>query len=283
VRQTAKNLVSDLKVTVVQFFKEKGTYHASAVTYYALLAIFPALLVLLTFISIFGEADTVSNVVHYLKDRDAGQDIINLTQASLELAINRREDAGSALVFTIALSIYTASSAFIAVGRAVNDMQGDVRDDRNWLRKRAFAAAVTTVLILSVSVFYVLIILGGQLTRDVFSWIGLNRPGTTWALIRTPITAVVGIFTFTLLYHLTPAPQLRQSMRKLVPGATFAVVGTVIATFAFTVYVKTFATYNATYGVFAATVLLLVLIWLNVTVMLLGATLNRVIAERRAA
>jgi membrane protein len=258
------------------------TDHAAALTYYALMSLFPALLVGVALLGLLGQQSTVDDVARYLTDRGAPEATVNAVRSSLETAVHSQRGASTVLlVVGLVVALYSASSAFGAAGRALNDVYR-ADEDRGLVRRKALQIGSTLLLIVLTVAVLVMVFLGGEVARELFDAIGLGRTaGAVWSWVRWPLAILVTMVIFSYVYAV--APDHRRPFRLITPGAVLAVVLWIVASAGFFFYVDNFGSYNATYGAFAAVVILLLWLYLTNVAMLLGAELNAVLEDRGAS
>jgi membrane protein len=257
------------------------TDSAAALTYYSLMSLFPALLVALAVLGVFGQESLIGNTADYLKTAGAPDDTVNAVTSALQSAQEQKGAARTALVLGLALSLYSASGAFGAAGRALNRVWR-VEEGRGLVRRKAGALVWTLVVLLLVLITFVLIFLGGGLASDVLGWFGLGETAAdVWRIVRWPAALASAMLVYAVVYYAAPNVEVRR-FRWITPGAVFGVVTWIVASALFFVYVSNFSSYSATYGAFAAAVILLVWLWLTNVVLLFGAELNAAIDVRRS-
>jgi membrane protein len=258
------------------------TDHAAGLTYYALMSLFPALLVGVALLGLLGQQSTVDDVARYLTDRGAPEATVNAVRSSLETAVHSQSGTSTILlVVALAIALYSASSAFGGAGRALNAVHR-ADEDRGFVRRKATQISSTLFLIVLTVAVLVMVFLGGEVAREAFDEIGLGRTaGTVWTWVRWPLAILLTMVIFSYVYAV--APDHRRPFRLLSPGAVLAVLVWIAASAGFFIYVDSFGSYNATYGAFAAVVILLLWLYLTNVAMLLGAELNAVLEDREAS
>jgi membrane protein len=256
------------------------TQRSAALTYYALLSLFPALLVGVSVLGVFGQQSLVSQAADYLKDAGAPPEVVDAVTAALASAVRQRGAAGGALVIGLATALYGASGAFNSVGKALNQVWR-VEEGRGFVKRKLESLMWTTLLIVLGLVTIVLLFLGGGLAHDVLGLIGLGENvAAVWNVVRWPLALLAAMLMYAVVFYAAPNVEIRH-WRYITPGAIFGVGATILASAGFFFYVSTFSSYSATYGAFAGVVILL--IWLNLSsaVLLLSAELNAVVDLRR--
>lgn len=254
---------------------------AAGLTYYALLSLFPGLLFAVAVLGLFGQEGLITDAADYLSDAGAPSNVVDAVTGALQSAQDKRGAAVGALVIGLGTSLWGASGAFGAAGRALN-VVWRVEEGRGLVRKKLADLGSTLVVLVLLLVTLVLVFLGGNLASDVFGAIGLgDAAATVWTVVRWPLAVCSMMVLYAVVYYAAPNVEVPR-FRLISPGAVFGVLAWILASAAFFVYVSNFATYGATYGAFAGAVILLVWLWLSGFVLLLGAELNAVIDLRRA-
>ena len=274
-------VLSDLKAAFKRFQSDQMSDHAAALTYYSLLSLFPALLLAVAVLGVFGQQSLIADTADYLKTAGAPAETVDAVTSALESAQSERSTAITALVLGLVLSLNGASGAFGAVGRALNQVWR-VDEGRGFVRRKANDLLWTLVVLVLVLVTFVLIFLGGGLASDVLGWLGLGETAAdVWRIARWPGALLSAMLIYAVVYFAAPNVEVPR-FRWITPGAVFGVLTWILASALFFVYVSNFSSYSATYGAFAAVVILLVWLWLTNVVMLFGAELNAAIDVRRS-
>jgi len=255
--------------------------HAAALTFYAMTSLFPALLLGVSLLSVFGEASIARRAGDYLVHRGADEATANVVRQSLDRLLESSGGAvGVALAIAILLGIYGASLAFSAAGRALNVVYG-VRERRTFLRRTAADIVATLVVIVLFIVVLVSLFSGGGIAQDLWSTVGLgDTAAAVWSFARWPVALGVALVAYAIIYAFAPDITPRR-LRFLTPGAVVAVLIWILTSIGLAVYVRNFSTYGAFYGAFGAAIILLLWIYLAANAFLYGAELNAAI-EREA-
>lgn len=274
-------VAGDFKRAFQRFQRDEMTQRAGALTYYSLLSLFPALLVGVAVLGVFGQQGLVSDAAGYLKEAGAPADTVNAVTSALESAQAQRGQALTALVIGLATALYGASGAFGSAGAALNRVWR-VEEGRGFVKHKLNNLLWTLVLMVLVLVTFVLVFLGGGLAGDVLGLIGLgDTAAAIWRVARWPAALVSATLTYAVVYYAAPNVDIRH-WRWITPGAVVGVIAWIVASALFFLYVANFSSYGATYGAFAAVVILLIWLWLTNVAMLFGAELNAVIDVRRS-
>jgi membrane protein len=271
----------DFKRAFARFQRDQVTDHAAGLTYYTLLSLFPALLFGVALLGVFGQQGLISNAADFLRSVGAPKDTVRSVTQALAGTQHDKGKAVGALVLGLATSLYGASGAFGAVGRALNAIWR-VQEGRSFVKHKLHDIGWTAILLALVLVTFVLIFLGGSLSEFVFNQIGLgSTTAAVWRYARWPAALLAMVLIYAVVYYAAPNVEIRR-FQWITPGAAFGVVAWLAASALFFLYVANFGSYGATYGAFAAAVILLVWLWLTNVVLLFGAELNAVIDIRRS-
>jgi membrane protein len=250
------------------------TDRAAALTYYAMMSLFPALLVGVTLLGLVGQQGLVTSATNYLLDHGVDQDTANVVRRVLQNMVSASNGAlGLTLVVSIALALNGASGAFGASGRALNVVYG-VEEGRGMVRRKLNDLGATLGVIVLFAVVLASIFLGGQIADDLFGKIGLGETAATiWSYVRWPVAFVAATIAYGIVYGLAADVEPRR-IRWITPGALFGVVLWIVLSFGFSIYVRNFSSYGAAYGAFGAAIVLLLWLYLSANAFLFGAEIN---------
>ncbi|CAN5252965.1 YihY/virulence factor BrkB family protein [soil metagenome] len=268
------------KRTVISFYNDQMTQHAAALTYYALMSLFPAALLALSLMGIFGQYPaTYDAIVGYLRDVVPSSALVPLDR-SLRGALRSQGTASTALVISVAFALYGTTGALEAARRALNVVL-EADGGRSFLRRKAIDVASTFVLMTLVLVSLVLVFVGGSFAQDMLGFIGIGpEAASAWNVVRWPGAVAVAMLVFAYIYYVTPDVRQR-SFRAVLPGAALGVLLWLLASYGFSSYISEVARVGAIYGTFTAAILLVVWLWLTHVALLFGAELNAEIERER--
>jgi membrane protein len=268
-----------LKRTGAEFREDNLTDWAAALTYYAVLAIFPALIVLVSVLGLIGESVT-QPLIENLGSVAPGpaKDIFTNAIENIE---GSQGAAGVFFVIGLATAIWSASGYIGAFMRASNAIY-DIDEGRPIWKTLPLRVGLTVLLMVLTAVSAVGVTLSGGLAQEVGNLIGVGDTAVDiWNIAKWPVLLVFVSFMFAVLYW--AAPNVKQpGFRWITPGGVLAVVGWVIASLAFAFYVSNFGSYNKTYGALAGPIVFLVWLWISNVMILLGAEFNAELERGRA-
>jgi membrane protein len=259
--------------TLRSFYDDQMTHHAAALTYYALMSLFPAVLLALSLLGLLGQyPDTYNAIIGYLREV-APASVVEPLDRSLRSALQSKGTAATALVISVLVALYGTTGALEAARRALN-VVFEVDRGRSFLRRKAIDVASTFVLMALVLACLVMVFVGGGFAEDLLGFIGLgSTTARAWNVARWPGAVATAMLVFAFIYFVTPDVQQR-SFRWVTPGAVVAVLLWLVASFGFSTYVSKVADVGAIYGAFAGAIVLVAWLWLTNVALLLGAELN---------
>jgi membrane protein len=266
-----KRVWAVLKRTAVSFYDDQMTQHAAALTYYALMSLFPALLLGVSLLGLLGQyPQTYNSVVSYLGDV-VPQDTLTAIDNSLRSAIRQKSSATTGVVIGVLTALYGTTGVLEAARRALN-VVFRVENGRSFLHRKARDIASSFILIGLVVITLVLVFVGGTLADHVFG----NNGAHVWNIARWPLAVVVAMLAFAYVYYVTPDLPERH-FRVMTPGAVTAVIVWIAISFGFSQYLSHYSDVNAIYGTFAGVIILVFWVWLTNAALLFGAELNSAI------
>ncbi|CAM3917781.1 YihY/virulence factor BrkB family protein [Janibacter anophelis] len=261
-----------LRRTAREFSADECTDLAAALTYYAVLALFPAFIALVSLVGLVGQGpQTVDTVLGVLRDT-AGASVTDTLEPVLT-SLAQGTGAGLALVLGLAGALWSASGYVNAFSRAMNRIYG-VTEGRPVWKLRPLMLLVTAVLLVLVAAVLVALVVSGPVAESIGSLLGLGSSAVTvWQIAKWPVLLLAVVVIVALLYWSTP--NVRQpKIRWMSPGALVAILVWVLASVAFGIYVANFGSYNKTYGSMAGVIVFLLWLWLTNLALLFGAELD---------
>jgi membrane protein len=269
-----------LKRVAKEYQRDNLSDWAAALTYYAMLSIFPGLLVLVSVLRLLGRSvvTTVIDNITQVAPGTAG----TIIRGAVDNILNSAQNTASILaIVSLVGALWSASGYVAAFMRAANAIY-DVPEGRPIWKKLPVRLGVTIVtgVLLSVSAFAV--VLTGRLAEQVGKLLGVGGVAVTvWNIAKWPVLALIISLVFAILYW--AAPNARQGgFRWVSPGGLLAVVIWLLGSAGFALYVANFGSYNKTYGTLATIIIFLVWLYLTNTAVLLGAELNAELERGRA-
>jgi membrane protein len=276
---SSRSWIGVLKRTVGEFREDNLTDWAAALTYYAVLAIFPALIVVVSVLGLIGESATQPLIDNLGKVAPGpAKDIFT---SAIENIQGSKGAAGVFFVIGLLGALWSASGYIAAFMRASNAIY-DIEEGRPIWKTLPLRVGLTVLLMVLTAISAIAVTLSGGLAQEAGNVIGVGSTAVdVWNLAKWPVLLLFVSFLFAVLYW--AAPNVKQpGFRWITPGGVLAVIGWVIASVAFAFYVSNFGSYNKTYGALAGPIVFLVWLWISNIMILLGAEFNAELERGRA-
>jgi membrane protein len=250
---------------------------AGGVSFFTLLAIFPAITALVSAYGLFFNPATITNDIGQLSDLVPANVLTIVHEQATRIASNSNQTLSLGLIVGILVSLWSAMSGVKAVIDALNVIY-EQRESRSFIKLNLVALAFTlfgfAAFLLAMAAIVVLPL--------ILSPIGFNNlTETVTRIARWPVLLIVLLLGLATLYRY--GPDRRTARWQWVSiGSVFATLTWFVASFLFSWYLTNFANYNATYGSLGAVVGLMIWLWISTVVVLLGAELNAEIEHQTA-
>ncbi|HEX7293147.1 MAG TPA: YihY/virulence factor BrkB family protein [Solirubrobacterales bacterium] len=268
--------LATLKRTVTEFRDDNLSDWAAALTYYGLLALFPALLALVSLVGLFGDPEATTEKVTEVVTALGPESAVETFAGPIESITSNRGAAGLTLVIGLATALWSASAYVGAFIRASNVIY-ETPEGRPFWKLRPLQLLVTLTMIVLIAVVALGLILTGPVVEAVAEPFGLSGTAiTVWDIAKWPVLAALFITLIAVLYYAAPNAKLR-GFRWVTPGSLVAILIWLVASAAFALYVANFGSYDKTYGTLGGLIVLLVWLWITNLAILFGHQLN---AER---
>ncbi|MER8062016.1 MULTISPECIES: YihY/virulence factor BrkB family protein [unclassified Streptomyces] len=265
-----------LRRTPVSIWNDDVTDWAAALTYYAVLALFPVLLVLLSVLGLTmptAKPEVIDRLTGMVPAESRGL----LRDVLLQLA--GQSTAAWLLLFFGATGALWSGSSYLSVFRRALHAMHHVSAHRPVWRTAPRIIITVLVLLASLLITTFALLVSGSLARSMGRALDMGTvPQAAWDALRWPALAMVAVALVLVLYRSGPAPS--RPLRKMAPGGGLAIVLVLSASFGFTVYASHANTYHRLYGSLAGAVIFLIWLWLANLALLAGAQFNVELAKR---
>ncbi|UUU21140.1 YihY/virulence factor BrkB family protein [Streptomyces sp. DSM 40750] len=265
--------------TVKEVRDDELSDRAAALTYYGVLSLFPALLVLVSLLGVAGQR-TTDKLLANIGDLAPGPARDILRDAVVQLGESGGTGGVLAIVGLLA-AVWSASgyvAAFIRTSNAVYDLP----EGRPVWKLTPLRIALTLVLMLMLAASAMIVVFTGPLAERAGTTVGLGDAAIAiWDVAKWPVLLVLVTLMIALLYW--AAPNVRgRGFRWVSPGGVLATLIWLAASAGFAVYAANFGSYNKTYGTLAGAVIFLVWLWLTNLAILLGLEFDAELSRERA-
>jgi membrane protein len=265
-----------LKRTVAEFQEDNLTDWAATLTYYGLLALFPALIVLVSVVGLVGDPESTTNTLTDIVTKLGPDSAASTFEGPIKQVTESRSTAGFALIASTLVALWSASGYLGAFIRASNVIY-ETREGRPFWKLRPLQLLLTLVIVLLLAVMTLGIVLTGPIVSDVAEPIGISDTAVSiWSYAKWVLIAVLFVLMIGLIYYASPNVKQR-GFKWISPGGLVALVVWLVASAGFGIYVSQFGSYNRVYGSLAGVVIILIWMWITNLAILFGHELN---AER---
>ena len=261
-----------LRKTLHEFTDDQCTDLAAALTYYSVLAIFPALIALVSTIGVFGQGPKSVQTIEDTLKPIVSPSVLQPLSDFLD-SVSTSDAASVGLVIGILAALWSASGYVGAFSRATNRIY-EIEEGRPFWKLRPVMLLLTVVAVVLLAVALLMLILSGPVLQSVGNVIGLGDAAVTaFSIAKWPLLLVIVVVIVALLYYVTPNVK-QPKFRWISVGAAAAILIWLVASVAFGLYLATFANYSKTYGPIAGVVVGLLFLWITNLALLFGAELD---------
>ena len=262
-----------LKRTVREFKEDKLNHWAAALTYYSVLSLFPALLVFVSLLGIFGDPERVTKVLTDTVSELGPATAASTFQKPIESITNNRGGASVLFVVSVVGALWAASGYVSAFAEASNKIY-EVDEGRPFWKAKPLQLVVTLVLIIMAALVAMALVLSGPIVGALGGALGISDTALgIWRFAKWPAMVVLVLVIFGVLYYTGPNVRVT-GVRWVTGGAVVALLAWIVASVGFALYVANFGSYNKTYGTLGGVVVFLLWLWLTNAAILLGAEFN---------
>jgi membrane protein len=268
-----------LRRSVREFKHDDITDRAAALTYYGVLALFPAVLVLVSILGLLGKSATRQVLSNLGQVAPGG---VHAFLANVVTQVQGKAGAaGVAGIIGIVIAVWSASGYVAAFMRASNAIY-DVDEGRPVWKTGPVRLLTTIALVIMLVIAAAIVVLTGPIANQAGTAFGIGHAAVLiWDIAKWPVLVIIVSVMFSLLYK--ASPNVRQpAFRWVSAGGILAVILWLIASGLFAVYVSFAGSYNKTYGSLATVIIFLVWLWISNIAILLGAEFNAETQRERA-
>ncbi|MGW6130702.1 YihY/virulence factor BrkB family protein [Cellulomonas sp. NPDC055163] len=268
-----------LRRTVREFSHDQCTDLAAALTYYAVLAIFPALIALISVLGVFGQGKSTTDALVELAGGLGPEETTDTIKGVID-GLQSNQGAGLGLVLGLAGALWSASGYVGAFSRAMNRMY-EIDEGRPIWKLRPVVLVVTLVSVLLTAIAALILAVSGPVAQAIGDAVGLGDQAVTiWNIAKWPVLLGIVVVVIAILYYATP--NVRQpKFRWMSTGALIAILVWALASAAFGFYVANFGSYNKTYGSLATVIIFLLWLWITNLALLFGAEFDAEVERGR--
>jgi membrane protein len=267
-----RSWASTLKRTLREFKEDKLNHWAAALTYYAVLSLFPALLVMVAVVGLVADPATVTKFLTDVIGSLGPSSAVDTFREPIESVTANKGAAGILAIVGVVAALWSASGYVGAFTEASNSIY-EVEEGRPFWKLKPLQLLVTLVCITLVAITALALVVSGPLAEAVGSAIGLSDVAVTaWQLGKWPVMLALVLLILHVLYYVAPNAQVKRPW--ISRGTVLTLVVWIVASVGFAFYVANFGSYNETYGSLGGVVVFLLWLWITNIAVLLGVEFN---------
>ncbi|MFI6149730.1 YihY/virulence factor BrkB family protein [Streptomyces sp. NPDC051109] len=268
-----------LKRTLKEFKDDELADRAAALTYYSVLSLFPALLVLVSLLGVAGASATQSVLDNLQRlTPGAARDIVSGAVRQLQGG----PGTGSVLAVVGLIAAVWSASGYVAAFIRCSNAVYDIPEGRPVWKVLPLRLALTVGLMVMATASALIVVFTGSLARRAGDALGLGETAVTvWSIAKWPVLVVLVTIMIAVLYWAAPNAKGR-GFRWVTPGSFLALVIWLVASAGFALYVANFGSYNKTYGTLAGVIVFLIWLWITNLAILLGLEFDAEMSRERA-
>jgi membrane protein len=269
-----------LKRSVREFQDDNLMDWAAALTYYAVLSLFPALIVLVAILGLAGQHPETSDALLDIVDQLGPSSAVENFRSAIESVVRSNASAGALLSVGLLGAVWSASGYIGAFIRAANAIY-EIEEGRPFWKRRPLQVVITVAMVLLLAVVSISLVVTGPVAEAIGNVIGVGDTAVSvWNVAKWPVLVAIVMGMFAFLYYI--APNVRQPrFRWITPGGVVAVLAWIVASAGFAFYVANFGSYNKTYGALAGVVVFLLWLWISNLALLFGAEFDAELERQR--
>ena len=258
--------------TLREFKEDKLNHWAAALTYYALLSLFPALLVMVSLVGLLADPATVTKFLTDVIGSLGPSSAVDTFKGPIESITSNRGAAGVLAIVGVAAALWSASGYVSAFTEAANSIY-EVDEGRPFWKLKPLQLLVTLVCIVLVAITALALVVSGPLAEAIGAALGVSDVAVTvWQIAKWPVMLALVLVILHVLYFGTPNAKVTRPW--ITRGTVVALVVWILASAGFALYVANFGSYDKTYGTLGGVVVFLLWLWITNMAMLFGVEFN---------
>jgi membrane protein len=261
-----------LKRTLTEFKEDKLNHWAAALTYYAVLSLFPALLVMVALVGLVADPATVTKFLTDVIGALGPASAVDTFKGPIQSVTSSGGTAGIMAIVGVAAALWSASGYVGAFTEASNTIY-EVEEGRPFYKLKPLQLLVTLICITLVAITALALVVSGPLAEAIGGALGLSDVAVTvWQIAKWPVMLALVLVILHVLYYAAPNAQVKRPWVSR--GTVLTLVVWILASVGFAFYVANFGSYNETYGTLGGVVVFLLWLWITNIAVLLGVEFN---------
>lgn len=273
------DLLAVYRRALQQFGKDQVPDIAAALTYFAVLSLFPAIIAIVSLLSLINQGANVTDQLLGIFRSIAPASTAETLEGPIA-ALTETPAAGFGLVVGLVGAIFSASGFVRAFSRGMNRIYR-VEEGRSYLRFQPVILLVTVIALVTLTAMALIVVVSGDIAEAVGSVIGVGDEAVLiWNIVKWPVLALLAMLILAMLYYATPNVK-QHKFRWLTIGSTTAIVVWAVATLGFFFYVSNFGSYDAVYGTLGGVIVFLLWLYLSNMALMYGAEVDSEVERMR--
>lgn len=242
---------------------------AAQLAFYFFLALFPALLVVVSLLTLLPVEPAIASLLTRLEGL-LPADALDLVRREIDRVL--RGDRRGVITFGMAVAVWSSSTAMMAVIYTLNRAY-DIEEWRPWWKTRLIAIVLTLALAVFILAAFALVVAGGEMAAAVAAWTGAGQAFVdAWRILQWPIALALVVVAIDLVYHFAPNADARWVW--VTPGALLATGLWLAASLGFKLYLRYVTNIAVFYGAIGGVMVVMLWLYLSAFAILVGAELN---------
>ena len=272
VKLRPKEFLPVYKRAFQQFGKDQVTDIAAGLTYFAVLALFPAILAIVSLLSLVNQSSNVTDQLLTLFSSIAPQDTVEAIEGPIT-DLTATPAAGLGFVVGLVGAIWSASGFVGAFSRGMNRIYA-VQEGRTYLKFQPVILLITIISLVTLAAMALILALSGDIAEAIGNYIGIgDEVVMVWNIVKWPLLAILAMLILAMLYYATPNVK-QHKFRWLTIGSLTALIAWAAATVGFFFYVSNFGNYDRVYGTLGGIIVFLLWLYISNMAILYGAEVD---------
>lgn len=272
----ARGWIDVLWRTYEGFMNDRLMLVAAGLTFYVLLAVFPAISALVSIYGLFADPSTVGEHLDLLAGFIPGGGMDILGETMTRLASQGQTTLSIGLIFGLGVALWSANAGMKSLFDALNIVYSE-EEKRSFIMLSLISLGFTLAML----VFLILVLAAVVVLPVVLNFVGFGRSEDWLLVLRWPILLVLVAVGISVIFRYGPSRE-RAQWRWVTWGSGLAAVLWIAVSILFSWYVENFGAYDETYGSLGAAVGFMTWIWISSMVILIGAELNAELEHQTA-
>tara|TARA_R110002072_G_scaffold15884_1_gene63080 strand:- start:129 stop:1061 length:933 start_codon:yes stop_codon:yes gene_type:complete len=252
------------------------TNRAASISYSFFIALFPGIIFLFSLIA-YVPIDNFDQEVFWLLSIVLPPDTYEAAKTTIDdILVNKRPDLLSVgFLFALFFATNGINALLSNLGNTIHKLE-----NRSFLRQQMVSIGLTVFLSIVFLIGMIIIIFSSDVLNTLLGYINLDSVSTLMVdIVRYVLMIILTLLTIAILYNIGPSKG--REWKFISPGAILATVLILLSSFAFSYYISNFSQYNKLYGSIGTLLVILLWIYVNALLLIIGFELNASMASAK--